>query len=526
MSLLKKKELVTIVTPIPGFIPRQLAIDILHSHGEIITLNPLVLDHKPIKAPRDAASDEYYATWYEIIERIQYVPGLGRMGSGKIAFNACFHNMPWGVQAHIYAPMGVDLRYKYRIGGNQPGVEPPEALEMGLMALGALSDGLYLREDVEVKCSITLMGFVKSQLKAASKLMVERIIKKAELVDSGVLHAMLDNGKLRTINPADRTSTMASVAATSPAGSPVPSALEGSSGKKTNNNNSSGISTTNSSNTTKQHQQQQKQQQQQQQQNDQPPSSPPPVPYQVPRPQSLQYPYGIARPNSTGMSPYPPPGSPGLGVYSPHPNYPAGVYPGYAQQPPHLQQAGYAGHPIYSPQQLQQQQQMQQMHPGMYAPPYGTPVQELQAHPPPPAGGSFAVEMPGDYYHGQNLAVPPPQPIETLPPGSRDSETLSSAAQWYATQQAAAQHQQYLQQQHQQHQQQQQQQQQQHQGSRPASTASESSGGMRSPPLEKNGASELATHRETQEEHIVQALKKLDPVGAAAQQEQSGYVYR
>lgn len=214
--MLKKKEVFTIITPIPGFIPRQLAIDILHSHSEVITLNPLVLGHKPIKAPRQSASDEYYSTWYEITERIQYVPGLGKMGSGKISFNGCFHDMPWGLQTHIYAPLNIDLKNRYRIAGNQPGVEPPEQLEMGLSALGAPSDGLYLRDDVEIKCNVGLVSFVKSQLKAASKEMVSRIIKKAELLDAGVLHAMIENGKLRTINPNDRSTVPSSHGSTSP----------------------------------------------------------------------------------------------------------------------------------------------------------------------------------------------------------------------------------------------------------------------------------------------------------------------
>ncbi|KAI1866511.1 hypothetical protein JX265_007812 [Neoarthrinium moseri] len=203
--VLRKKEVYTVITPIPGFIPRQLAIDILHSHGEVITLNPLVLSHKPIKAPRAAPSDEFYSTWYEITERIQYVPGIGKLGSGVIHFNGCFHDLPWGLQTHIYAPANVDLRNKYRIGGNQPGVEPPEQQEIGLGGLGAPKDGLYLREDIEIRCNFAMVGFVKAQLKAASKEMVDRIIKKAELLDAGVLTAMIENGKIRTSNPNDRT---------------------------------------------------------------------------------------------------------------------------------------------------------------------------------------------------------------------------------------------------------------------------------------------------------------------------------
>lgn len=203
--MLRKKETYTVITPIPGFIPRQLALDILHSHSEVITLNPLVLSHKAIPAPRNAAADEYYSTWYEVTQRIQYVPGMGKAGSGQITFNGCFHDMPWGLQTHTYAPMNVDLRNRYRVGGNQPGLEPPEQRELGMEQLGIPKDGLYLRQDAEIKCNIAMISFVKAQLKAASKEMVDRIIKKAELLDSGVLQAMMENGKLRTFNPNDRS---------------------------------------------------------------------------------------------------------------------------------------------------------------------------------------------------------------------------------------------------------------------------------------------------------------------------------
>ncbi|KAJ6781476.1 hypothetical protein PWT90_02680 [Aphanocladium album] len=203
--MLRKKETYTVVTPIPSYIPRQLALDILQSHSEVISLNPLVLSHKPISAPRNAAADEYYSTWYEITQRVQFIPGVGKMGSGQITFNGCFHDMPWGLQTHIYAPMGVDLRNKYRIGGNQPGVEPLEQRELGMEKLGIPTSGLYLRQEAEIKCNITMMSFVKSELQKACKDMVDRIIKKAELLDSGALQAMFENGKLKTINPNDRS---------------------------------------------------------------------------------------------------------------------------------------------------------------------------------------------------------------------------------------------------------------------------------------------------------------------------------
>lgn len=103
------------------------------------------------------------------------------------------------------SPANIDLRNTYRIAGNQPGVEPPEPQEIGLAALGAPKDGLYLREDIEVRCNFAMVSFVKAQFKKASTEMVNRIIKKAELLDAGILSAMIEDGKLRTVNPHDRS---------------------------------------------------------------------------------------------------------------------------------------------------------------------------------------------------------------------------------------------------------------------------------------------------------------------------------
>ncbi|KAK4097241.1 hypothetical protein N658DRAFT_510535 [Parathielavia hyrcaniae] len=276
--MLRKKDVFTVINPIPGFIPRQLAIDILHSHSEVITLNPLVLSHKPIPAPQNAETDEYYSTWYEITERIQLVPGIGKMGASVIKFNGCFHDMPWGLQTHIYAPMNIDLRHKYRIAGNQPGVESPEVPEIGSAALGVPADGLYLRQDIEIKCNITMLSFVKSQMKKAGGEMVQRMIKKAELLDAGILQAMIEDGKLKTINPADRSTSLRSPL-------PSPTSLRYS------------PSVTGS-----------------------PPVGTSPTPYQVPRVESTYAGYQYKRPGTSGSHRSVPPhllhpGAHGLGVH-------------------------------------------------------------------------------------------------------------------------------------------------------------------------------------------------------------------
>lgn len=412
--MLRKKDTFTIITPIPGFIPRQLAIDILHSHSEVITLNPLVLEHKPIAAPQNAETDEYYSTWYEITERVTFVPGIGKMGASVIKFNGCFHDMPWGLQTHIYAPMGVDLRNTYRIAGNQPGFELPEASEIGLKALGVPADGLYLREDIEIKCNVTVIGFVKSQLKKAGGEMVQRIIKKAELLDAGVLQAMIEDGKLKTVNPADRRNTVKS---------PLPSPMS--------LHHTPSVSYT-----------------------PPPPSQSPRLPYHMARPNSVQ----AGAPGQSAVAGYNRPSTAGSNPPSGHNSQPAAF--------------------------------------GYGAP--GGPVE--MAATAPKSSASFAVEMPGDFYHPNSAPQPPrpmPQQVNKDSPTSRDSltnrdSTLSATSQQSYPQPSPDPNS--------------------GQWSRPASTSSTGTGGKQSPGLDGKGfSSALSPHKETYEEHRDEALRKLDP---------------
>jgi hypothetical protein len=197
-----KRVLFTTITPLPANIPRKLATALLQNHKEMIELNPLVIEHHPIKAPKNAAADEFFAVWHEMTDRVQYVPGMGKLASSKVSYKGVFHDMPWGLQTHIYAPLGLDIRDKWQIRGNQPG-EPREARELGDKAP---HDGLYLREDVDMTCPRMMVGFVKKNLINAHAVLVDRLLKKAELLDAGVLQAMMEEGRLKTINPAVRDS--------------------------------------------------------------------------------------------------------------------------------------------------------------------------------------------------------------------------------------------------------------------------------------------------------------------------------
>ncbi|KAL9108682.1 MAG: hypothetical protein Q9227_006628 [Pyrenula ochraceoflavens] len=145
----------------------------------MIELNPLVIHHEPTKPPKDAPADEFHAVWHELTDRIQYIPGLGTLASGQVKYKACFHDLPYGLQTHVYAPMGLDIKNKWAVRGNEPG-EPREARELGL---DTPKDGLYLREDVDMRCNRMMTSFVKKNLRNAHKVLVDRLMSKASLAE-------------------------------------------------------------------------------------------------------------------------------------------------------------------------------------------------------------------------------------------------------------------------------------------------------------------------------------------------------
>ncbi|TKX20754.1 hypothetical protein C1H76_7142 [Elsinoe australis] len=173
---MSKRTLYTIITPLPATITRETAIDALHNHAEMIELNPLVIRHSQCRAPPHAPADEFHATWYELTDKISYFPGI----KGKVSYKACFHDLPKGLQTHVYAPAGLEIKEKWSIGGNEQG-EPREVLELGLT--GVPRDGLYLREDVDMTCNFFLTGFVKKTLRRAHSVLVDRLVVKADLDD-------------------------------------------------------------------------------------------------------------------------------------------------------------------------------------------------------------------------------------------------------------------------------------------------------------------------------------------------------
>jgi hypothetical protein len=119
--------------------------------------------------------DEFFCIWYELTDKIRYFPGI----SSNISYKACFHNLPAGLQTHVYAPTGLDIQGKWSVGGNMPG-EQRQPIELGLA--NAPREGLYLREDVNMRCNLFTSEFVKKTLTRAHELLVQRLVVKADLL--------------------------------------------------------------------------------------------------------------------------------------------------------------------------------------------------------------------------------------------------------------------------------------------------------------------------------------------------------
>ncbi|KAK2786332.1 hypothetical protein FQN53_006700 [Emmonsiellopsis sp. PD_33] len=174
---MSKRSIFTTITPLPRYITRDTVIETLHNHSEMIELNPLVIKHQRTKPPPNANADEFHCIWYELTDRIQYLPG--GIISGNVSYKACFHDLPRGLQTHVYAPTGLDIKEHWSVGGNMPG-EPREPVELGLPNVPR--EGLYLREDVDMRCNFLASRFVKKTLKKAHAVLVDRLVFKADIL--------------------------------------------------------------------------------------------------------------------------------------------------------------------------------------------------------------------------------------------------------------------------------------------------------------------------------------------------------
>lgn len=217
---MSKRTIFTTITPLPAGVSRETALETLHDHLEMIDLNPAHTERHPIPAPAEATAEEYHCMWYSITDKISYFPGV----SGSVSFKSCFHDLALGVQIHVYAPMGLEIKEKWSIGGNEPD-EPIQPAEIGI---GAPVSGLYLREDVEIRCNFIMTRFVRKQLKEALATLVARLLVKAQLQEAAEKNRRLTMTTSQSFSSAQSHASFSpppSTASFSPPNSPPPTQL-------------------------------------------------------------------------------------------------------------------------------------------------------------------------------------------------------------------------------------------------------------------------------------------------------------
>ncbi|KAI5463817.1 hypothetical protein BGZ63DRAFT_463000 [Mariannaea sp. PMI_226] len=175
----------TNITPLPRGVTREVAISFLHDHLEMIDLNPLVIERHTIPPPPHAAPEEHRCIWYSLTDRVSYLPGV----SGKVTYTCAFNDLPEGLQTHCYAALGLEIRDRWSVGGSLPG-EPPQPMELGL---NAPLNGLYLREDVDLRCNSIMIGFVKKTIKKSHGALVDRLATKAQVQSTNTSRLSMPN---------------------------------------------------------------------------------------------------------------------------------------------------------------------------------------------------------------------------------------------------------------------------------------------------------------------------------------------
>lgn len=180
-----KRAVFTTTTTLPASIPRGTVLETLQNHREMINLNPLVTNYALCQPVPSAPAEERDLdwTWYEITDRISFLPG-GLM-RGNISYKGSFHDIPRGIRTHVYAPTGLDIRATWSVGGSEPregredGGSDAEPSKLNATASFDEESGLYLREEIDLRCPFWSVGFVKKNLKRSHGVLVDRLVGKA-----------------------------------------------------------------------------------------------------------------------------------------------------------------------------------------------------------------------------------------------------------------------------------------------------------------------------------------------------------
>lgn len=90
-------------------------------------IQPLVEQRQSISPPADGTADEYYCRWYKITDTVNYLSL--KLYSGRVKYNACFHNLKEGLQTNVYAPFGLSINRRWIVNRSLL-EEPRQAVEV------------------------------------------------------------------------------------------------------------------------------------------------------------------------------------------------------------------------------------------------------------------------------------------------------------------------------------------------------------------------------------------------------------
>ena len=169
-----KRAVFTTTTTLPPSISRDAVLKTLHNHPEMIELNPLVIHYSRCEPNPAAPAEERDSdwTWYELTDRISFLPG--GLLRGNISYKGSFRDIPRGLRTHVYAPTGLDIRTTWSVGGSQPGEEIQEKVDPDTNG-----QGLFLREEVDLRCPFWSVGFVKKTMRRSHGVLVDQLAGKA-----------------------------------------------------------------------------------------------------------------------------------------------------------------------------------------------------------------------------------------------------------------------------------------------------------------------------------------------------------
>ncbi|KAF4549032.1 Hypothetical protein D9617_24g017460 [Elsinoe fawcettii] len=178
-SYLSRRSQFTKTTPLPPTLSRADAVKLLHNHAEIIRLNPLVIDFKQISKPDEAPDDESHYIWYELTDKITYLPGFTR----NVTYRGAFLDTPEGVNTHVYAPAGLEIRERWSVCDGSEAATKSDTItpdRNGSDASEHGHSGLVLCEDVDMTCNILLAAFIKKQLSASHAVLTKRLMGETD----------------------------------------------------------------------------------------------------------------------------------------------------------------------------------------------------------------------------------------------------------------------------------------------------------------------------------------------------------